>query len=124
MLPHPPSVAWASVPCLRVLTKQSPDMWARPAGLPALLPIAPGFFLHPLQSCVVVGELVEVCERDLGCDVRVVVADVGVRIVPAVLELDVHPDTELVDIEGRARPVDPDLLAEATRLLRCELVPC
>ena len=41
----------------------------------------------------------------------------------AMLEFDVHPDPELVDVERRARPVDPDLLADRTRLLGSELVP-
>jgi hypothetical protein len=107
---------------------ESPPVGAEaPPGLqdayPALLPIPPGLFLHLLQSRLVVGELVAVCERDPGRDVRVVVADVRVRVVQDVLEFDVHPDPELVDIEGRACSVDPDLLAEATRLLGRELVP-
>jgi len=34
-----------------------------------------------------------------------------------------HPDPELLDVEGRARPVDADLLAEPSRLLSRERVP-
>jgi hypothetical protein len=30
-----------------------------------------------------------------------------------VFELDVPPDTELLDVEGRYRPIDPDLLADS-----------
>jgi hypothetical protein len=34
-----------------------------------------------------------------------------------VLELDVHASAKLVDIEGRGRPVDPDLLADSARVI-------
>ena len=51
-------------------------------------PVPLGLFLHPLQPRGVVGELVEVRERDLRGDVRVVVGDVGDEVVQAVLEFD------------------------------------
>jgi hypothetical protein len=53
-----------------------------------------------------------VCECDLRGDVRVVVADVGERVVQTVFELDIHPDTELLGIERRCVPIDPDLFAD------------
>jgi len=42
--------------------------------------------------------------------------------VAAVLELDVHPHPELLDVERRRRPVDPDLLADAPSLFGGELL--
>ena len=36
------------------------------------------------------------------------------------LELDLHPSPELVDVERRARPVDPDLLPNGARLVVAE----
>src|SRR5204863_5422780 len=41
-----------------------------------------------------------------------------------VLELDVHAFPELLDVERRARPVDADLLARVSRLLRGEALTC
>jgi hypothetical protein len=40
-------------------------------------------------------------ERDLRGHVRVVVADIGAEVVQAVLQLDVHPGPELLDIKPR-----------------------
>ena len=44
-------------------------------------PVALGVLLHSLEARVVVGELVQMSERDLGRDVCVVVADVGELVV-------------------------------------------
>jgi hypothetical protein len=43
---------------------------------------------------------------------RVVVAYVRARVVQTVFELDLHPDPELLDVEGRCGPIDPELLAD------------
>src|SRR5262249_61898131 len=80
-------------------------------------PVAVRSLLHALEAGVVVGELVQVRPRDPAGDVRIVVRHVRPRIVAAVLELDVHPGPELVDVERRRLPVDSDLLADPTRLL-------
>jgi hypothetical protein len=40
---------------------------------------------------------------------RIVVGDGCERVVQAVLQLDVHSYSELLDVERRARPADPDL---------------
>lgn len=58
--------------------------------------------------------------RDLGRHDNVVVGDVGVGIVAAVLEFDVHPHPELLDVEPGRTPVDPDPLARLTCLIRGE----
>src|SRR5437762_12877520 len=63
-------------------------------------------------------------ERDLACDERVVVGHVGQQVVKPMLELDVHAAAELVDVEGRLRPIDPDLLADSARLTFSEAVVC
>ena len=76
--------------------------------------------LHPLKPGVVVRELVQVRERDLPrCD-GIVVGDVRRGVVEAMLELDVEPATELLDIERRRRPVDADLLADPSGLINAE----
>jgi hypothetical protein len=54
-------------------------------------------------------------EGDLPGDDRIVAGDVRLGVVAAVLELDVHPVTELLEIE--AAPVDADLVADPLRLL-------
>jgi hypothetical protein len=40
--------------------------------------------------------------------------------VQTVFELDLHPDPELLDVEGRCGPIDPELLADRASLVRCE----
>ena len=87
---------------------------ARPAG-PPLGPVLLGLGLHLRQPRVVVGELVEVRPRDLARRQLVVVADVRRGIAPPVLELDLEAHPELLDIEPRAVPVDPDPLADLAR---------
>src|SRR5215471_4556724 len=80
------------------------------------LPLGPvplGVSLHPLETCVVVGELLQVCERDLPRDDRIVVGDIRLRVMRPVLELDVHPRSELLELE--ARPV----VADPLRLFAC-----
>ena len=84
---------------------------------PAQPEVALRLFLHLLEPRVVVRELVQMGERDLPGDDRVVAGDIGCRVVNAVLELDVHASAELVDIERRGRPVDADLLADAARVI-------
>src|SRR5919201_1166361 len=78
-------------------------------------PLALGFGFHPLEPLVVVGEFLHVRQRDLAGEDRIVVGDVGLRVVAAVLELDVHTGAELLEIE--AAPVDADRVADAPRLL-------
>jgi hypothetical protein len=58
-----------------------------------------------------------VCARDLAGRDRIVTGHVRRRIMKAVLELDVHPPPELVDVERRRVPVDPDLLTDPPRFL-------
>src|SRR5919204_55569 len=72
-------------------------------------PLALGFGFHPLEPLVVVGEFLHVRQRDLAGEDRIVVGDVGLRVVAAVLELDVHTGAELLEIE--AAPVDADRVA-------------
>jgi hypothetical protein len=54
-------------------------------------------------------------ERDLSRHDRVVVRDVGLGIVRSMLELDVHPPSELLEVE--AAPVDADLVADTPGFL-------
>jgi hypothetical protein len=84
--------------------------------------LALGVLFHPLEPRVVVRELVQVRERDLPRYERVVVRDVRQEVVESVLELDIHATAKLVDVEGRTRPVDPDLLADSARLVVGEAV--
>src|SRR4051794_9905715 len=70
-------------------------------------------FLHALEPGVVVAELVQVRQCDFGRHDLAVVADVRREIAEAVLELDVHPPAELVDVEWRGFPVDPDPSTDA-----------
>src|SRR5262245_47950457 len=84
------------------------------------LPLGPvplGVSLHLLEPRVVVGELLQVCERDLPRDDRIVVGDIRLRVMRPVLELDVHPRSELLELE--ARPVDADRVADPLRLFAC-----
>jgi hypothetical protein len=60
---------------------------------------------------------------DLRGDLDVVVGHVGLGIVRTVLEFDVHPHPELVDVEPRGAPVDPDPLAGCTGFLCGEVLP-
>jgi hypothetical protein len=53
------------------------------------------------------------CERNLPSQDRVVACHVRLRVVGAVLVLDVHPEAELLQIE--AIPVDPDFVAHPLR---------
>src|SRR5262249_35181476 len=76
--------------------------------------------LHPLEPFVIVRELLHVRKRDLAGEDRVVMRDVGLRVVGAVLEFDVHAGAELVDVE--AIPVDADRVADA-RCLLCRRSP-
>src|SRR5512133_502430 len=80
-------------------------------------PVTLGLSLHALEAFVVVRELLHVRERDLAGDDRVVAGHVGLRIVTAVLELDIHPHPELLEVE--AAPVDSDRVAHAPCLLGC-----
>jgi len=54
---------------------------------------------HPGQSRVVVRELVQVCERDLASQHRVIVSYIGSRINRTMLELNVEAHSELLDIK-------------------------
>src|SRR3954453_2723030 len=81
------------------------------------LQLAPRLFFHALQPGVVVSELVEVRERDLAGQNRVVVGDVRRGIVKAMLQLHLEPPAELIDVERRGVPVDASLLTDLPRLL-------
>ena len=72
-------------------------------------PVPGSLFFHALQALVVVGELLHVRERDLPGQDRVVPGHIGLRIVGAMLVLDVHAVAELLEVE--AAPIDPDLVA-------------
>ena len=63
-------------------------------------------------------------ERDLACHDRIVLGHVREQVVQAVLQLDVHPSAELLDVERRRAPVHTDFLAHATSLLSRELLSC
>ena len=57
---------------------------------------------------------------DLRGHLRIVVGHVGGWVVEPMLQLDVHAGAELLDIEERTRPFDPDLLADTARFLDCK----
>src|SRR5659263_248916 len=82
------------------------------ASMSAATMASPGLFLHLSQTDVVVRELIEMGQRDLTRDDRVVVGDVGGEIVDPVLELHIHPGLEFCDLEWSGRPVNADLLAD------------
>src|SRR5690349_13677009 len=65
--------------------------------------------LHHGQSRVVVSELLQMCPGDLARGDRVVVGDVRLGVATSVLQLDLEAQTELLRVESRRRPVDPDL---------------
>src|SRR5947207_11864074 len=77
-------------------------------------------FLHLFEARVVVRELVQVRERDLAGGDGVIVGHVRLRVVEAVLQLDVHPGAELFDVERGTAPLDPDLLADPLCLVSAE----
>ena len=60
------------------------------------------FLLHTIEPGVVIKKLVEMGERDLTHHNQLVVGDVRRRILKTVLELNLHPPAELVDVEGGA----------------------
>src|SRR5207248_4193783 len=67
------------------------------------------------EALVIVGELLHVRERDLAGEDRVVASHVRLRIVTAVLVLDVHAGAKLLEIE--TTPIDADGVADALGLL-------
>ena len=79
--------------------------------------------LHNGKAGVVVRMLVQVCSGDLRGHGHVVIGDVGLEIMGAVLELDVHPHSELLEIKPGYRPVNSDPLASSTRLTSREVGP-
>src|SRR5205814_9310959 len=66
---------------------------------------------------VVVRELLHVSECDLARQDRIVVCDIGLRIMRSVLKLDVHPAPKLFEVE--AAPIHPDLVADPSSLFVC-----
>src|SRR5690349_24977531 len=90
-------------------------MWMTMLSSRLLAPLALGFVLHPREALVVVRELLHVSQRDLSRDDRIVVRDVRLRVVRPVLELDVHPGAELLEVE--AAPVHADLVSNTARFL-------
>src|SRR6266516_2311048 len=79
--------------------------------------LALGLFLHPLEPGVVVGEFVQVGERDLARHDRIVISHVRSRIMETMLQFDIHAFPELLEIEGRRVPIDPDLGAHSPGLV-------
>ncbi len=78
-----------------------------------------GLFFHLDEARVVVGELVEVRQRNLAGEERVVSGYISDGVGRAVLKLDVHTHSELLHIE--APPVDAELLADFAGLLAGEV---
>src|SRR6185436_574353 len=78
-------------------------------------PFAFRFLFHLLETFVVVRKLLHVRQCNLAGDDRVVSGDVRLRVVSAVLELDVHAVPELLEVE--AVPVDTDRVSDASCLL-------
>jgi hypothetical protein len=58
-----------------------------------------------------------VCTGDLAGGALVVVADVGRGIAASVLELYLKTLPKLLNVESRRTPVDPDVLADAPRVV-------
>jgi hypothetical protein len=58
-----------------------------------------------------------VCSGDLAREGGVIVGDIRSLVHEPVLELDIHPFAELLDVEGGAVPVDADLDADTAGLL-------
>jgi hypothetical protein len=83
--------------------------------------LALGLLLHPLEPCVVVGKLVQVGERELARHDRIVIGQVRSRLVATVLEFDVHPVAELLEVEGSRVPVDAALGAYAPGIVSGDL---
>jgi hypothetical protein len=79
--------------------------------------VALGLGLHLREAGVVIGELVQVRERDLSGRDLVVIADVRLRVTDAMLELNLEALLELRNVKSRCRPVDPDRLADRARLV-------
>ena len=72
---------------------------------------------HLRKTGVVVRELVEMRPRDLRRHGDIVTGHIRLRIPRAMLELDVHPLPELLQIERRSAPVDADPLARSAGLI-------
>ena len=86
--------------------------------------LAFGLLLHPLEPRVVVGKLVQMGKRDLARHDGIVIGHVRQRVVATVLQLDVHPAAELLEVEGRRVPVDADLGADAPGIVSGEVRAC
>src|SRR5690349_6336181 len=63
--------------------------------------VALRLFLHRLEARVVVGKLVQMCERDLAGCRRVIAGHVGPRVVTSMLELDVEVRPKLLEVVRR-----------------------
>src|SRR2546430_980578 len=83
-----------------------------------MVPLRPR--LHLLEARVVIGELVQMRERDLPRDQGVVVADVRRRISDPMLEFNIHADAKLFDVERCRGPVAADPRPDPTRFHRAE----
>src|SRR6187200_1529404 len=81
-----------------VLPVMSSQQGSRPSG-DAVVSLR--LLLHRLEARVVVGKLVQMGQGDLAGRRGVVAGDVGLRVMSAVLELDVEAGPELLDIERR-----------------------
>jgi len=75
------------------------------------------FALQDSEASVVVRELRQVGERDLPGNERVVPADVGLRASGPVLELDVQPHPELLEVAIQRPEVDPEFGRDGAGLI-------
>src|SRR5262249_52611144 len=97
--------------------QRPPGAARRGSGL-LVRPVPLGLSLHPLETLVVVGELLHDRECELARGAPIVRCPVRLRVVRAVLELDVHACPELLEVEPV--PVDADRIPYALGFLgRC-----
>ena len=60
----------------------------------------------------------QMSQGDLAGDELIVTGHIGLRIPQPVLKLDAQSHSKLFDVKFRCGPVDPDLLADPTSVLR------
>jgi hypothetical protein len=77
--------------------------------------------LHRGQTRVVVGDLSQMCERDLAGDDLVIVSDVGARVLAAVLELNTDSHPKLLEVHVASPPIYADPLPDRPSLFFGEL---
>src|SRR6478609_6516800 len=99
------------------------ERMSSPSSDPAV-PITVRLGFHRFQSIVVVRKLLEMSPCDLAGEDRIVAGDVSLRIMGAVLELDLHAAPELLDVEGGCLPIDTDRLPDRSCLFGCHGLHC